>query len=73
MTTAALSARPLTFFRIEFSELYARHLCRHSQFGNNVVHLMAVFGTWFALFGIANWLFFWLGTAPWGVPVLAVA
>lgn len=35
-----------------FAELYERHLCRHSQLGINVGHLVCVFGTWISLFGI---------------------
>ena len=33
-----LTDRPMGLFRVEFGELYARHLCRHSQFGINVAH-----------------------------------
>jgi hypothetical protein len=54
---------------VEFPELYARHLCRHSQLGINVAHLVALFGVWFGVYGALYWLF---GT-PW-VPVgMAVA
>ena len=35
---------------VDFAELYARHLCRHSQFGINVIHLAALFGVWFGVF-----------------------
>jgi len=35
-----------------FQELYERHLCRHSQFGINVIHLASVVGTYLALYGI---------------------
>jgi hypothetical protein len=35
-----------------FQELYQRHLCRHSQFGINVIHLAAVIGTYLALYGL---------------------
>jgi hypothetical protein len=41
---------------IEFDELYARHLCRHSQFGINVAHLVALFGVWFAVYSVIYWL-----------------
>jgi len=57
----------MSLFSVEFSELYARHLCRHSQFGINVAHLAAVFGTWFALYGIV----YGLGAGPWGLAALA--
>lgn len=35
-----------------FDELFERHLCRHSEFGINVWHLIAVAGVYFALFGL---------------------
>ncbi len=47
--------------QVNFQELYRRHLCRHSQFGLNVWHLIAVFGIYFSLYGIA----FALPGAPW--------
>ena len=36
-----------------FMELYRRHLCRHSEFGINILHLIAVVGVYFSLYGIA--------------------
>jgi hypothetical protein len=58
---------------VDFRELYQRHLCRHSQFGINVVHLLSLVGTYLALCGIvyalvnSKWVL--LGIA---VPYLAV-
>src|SRR5215475_9039715 len=40
-------------FQVDFQELYRRHLCRHSQFGINVLHLIGVAGIYIALFAIA--------------------
>lgn len=51
----------MKLFRVDFQELYRRHLCRHSQFGLNVWHLIAVVGVYVALNGIA----FALPGAPW--------
>jgi hypothetical protein len=51
-----VSSRPMSLHSIEFQELYARHLCRHSQFGINVAHLLALFGTWFGVYGFVHWL-----------------
>ena len=48
--------RPMSLLRVEFQELYGRHLCRHSQFGINITHLAALFGVWYAVYGIAYWL-----------------
>jgi hypothetical protein len=50
-------------FNVNFSELYQRHLCRHSQYGNNVVHLATEIGTYAGVFSLARkmveppWLF----------------
>jgi hypothetical protein len=46
---------------VNFHELCRRHLCKHSQFGLNVWHLVAVAGVYLALFGIV----FALPGAPW--------
>jgi phosphoglycerol transferase MdoB-like AlkP superfamily enzyme len=66
MSTA--TPRPLTLFRVDFRDLYERHLCRHSQFGINVAHLAALFGVWY---GAAAFLY-WLTQAEW-VPVALAA
>jgi hypothetical protein len=42
----------MSLLRVDFAELYARHLCRHSQFGINVAHLAALFGMWYGVYGI---------------------
>ena len=60
---STLAPRPLSVLRLDFQDLYARHLCRHSQFGINVAHLAALFGTWWAVYGIV----WWLVRAAWGV------
>jgi hypothetical protein len=41
---------------VNFQELYERHLCRHSQYGINVIHILAVLGIYFALAGIFYYL-----------------
>lgn len=48
MSTA--SPKPMTLWSVDFADLYARHLCRHSQFGINVIHLIALFGVWFGVY-----------------------
>src|SRR5262245_31772945 len=53
---STLTARPMSLVRVEFDELYARHLCRHSQYGINVGHLLALLGTWFGVYGAVYWL-----------------
>jgi len=52
---STLTSQPMSLLRVDFQELYARHLCRHSQFGINVAHLAALFGTWFGVYGIVYW------------------
>jgi hypothetical protein len=54
MTT--LTTRPMSLLFVEFNELYARHRCRHSQLGINVAHLIALFATWYAVYGLLYWL-----------------
>ena len=53
---ATLTARPMRLLLVEFNELFARHLCRHSQLGVNVVHLIALFAIWYAIYGLLYWL-----------------
>jgi hypothetical protein len=53
---STLTARPMSLVSVEFNELYARHLCRHCQFGINVAHLVALLGTWFGVYGAVYWL-----------------
>jgi hypothetical protein len=38
--------------RVSFSELYRRHLCRHSQYGINVQHLAGVAITYLCLYAL---------------------
>src|SRR5262245_39872212 len=46
----------MRLFLVEFDELYARHLCRHSQCGINVVHLIALAAIWYSIYGLGYWL-----------------
>ncbi|AFY54198.1 hypothetical protein Riv7116_1646 [Rivularia sp. PCC 7116] len=64
-----LSDYPMSLLDVEFEELYQRHLCRHSQFGINVIHLIALFGTWYSAYGIIYWLI----PSPWTMVVLGVS
>jgi hypothetical protein len=66
---STLTSRPMSLVWIDFSELYARHLCRHSQFGINVVHLIALYGVWYSVYAAAYAL---TGT-PWVPAALAGA
>ena len=47
-----LSERSMHPFKIEFVELFQRHLCRHSHFGVNVIHLITLLGIWCSFAGI---------------------
>ena len=42
--------------RFNFGELYRRHLCRHSEWGINVWHLVAVIGIYLALLALVRLL-----------------
>jgi hypothetical protein len=63
------SSQPVTLFQFDFSELYLRHLCRHSQYGNNLAHLVALFGMWYGVYA----LILHLTGAQWLVAALALA
>lgn len=43
----------MNILRINFDDLYLRHLCRHGQFGINVWHIVAVYGVYFSLCSLA--------------------
>lgn len=43
----------MNILRVNFDELYQRHLCRHGQFGINVWHIIAVYGVYFSLCSLA--------------------
>src|ERR1700684_3412054 len=70
MSTSAntLPSRPMSLLRVDFADLYARHLCRHSQYGINLIHLAALFGIWLGVYSIAYQL-----TGAWWVPVILAA
>lgn len=44
----------MNLFRIDFQEVYERHLCRHGHFGINVVHLVVVLVIYVAVFGLVG-------------------
>ena len=50
------TTRPLSLLHVDFDELYARHLGRHSQFGINVAHLIALYGIWFGIYATIDQL-----------------
>jgi hypothetical protein len=63
------TSRPLTLLRVDFRDLYERHLCRHSQFGINAAHLAALFGVWYGVYAFL----YWLTRAEWLPVALAAA
>jgi hypothetical protein len=44
------TTHPLSLSHVDFHDLFARHLGRHSQFGINVGHLVALYGLWFGAY-----------------------
>jgi hypothetical protein len=67
--STTITSQPMSLLRVDFADLYARHLCRHSQFGINVNHLAALFGVWFGVYATIYRL-----SGEWWPPVaLAVA
>jgi hypothetical protein len=64
------TTRPLSLRHVDFDELYARHLGRHSQFGINVAHVLSLYGLWFGVYAAADQAARHLGAAmTW--PILA--
>jgi hypothetical protein len=54
--------------RVDFRELYQRHLCRHGQYGINFEHFATVVGTYLAILG----LIYWISAATWWAPLVPV-
>ena len=46
----------MNVFRINFDEIYRRHLRRHGHFGINILHLLAVVGIYISVFGLAGFV-----------------
>ncbi len=44
-----------------FAELFSRHLCRHGEFGINVLHLIAVYGIYLSVYALVSTVFSILG------------
>jgi hypothetical protein len=55
----------MNIFKVDFQELYERHLCRHSQPGINVAHLGSVAVTYFGAFLLISHLLSWHGSPAW--------
>ncbi|HZZ82071.1 MAG TPA: hypothetical protein VFE62_26465 [Gemmataceae bacterium] len=68
MSTVVHQPRPMSLLSVDFGDLYARHLCRHSQFGINVIHLIALYGVWFGVYAAIYWL-----VGEWWVPTALAA
>ncbi len=64
------TTRPLSLRHVDFDELYARHLGRHSQFGINVAHVVALYGLWYGIYAAIDQAARHLG-APATWPILA--
>ena len=44
----------MSILKINFEDLFQRHLCRHSEFGINVLHLISVYGVYFSLLALVS-------------------
>ena len=55
----------MNVFKVDFQELYERHLCRHSQRGINVAHLGSVAITYFGAFLLICHFLTWPGSPEW--------
>jgi hypothetical protein len=71
---SAGTTQPLSLLRTDFQGLYTRHLGRHSQWGINVNHLLALYLLWFGIYATIGQGVRLLGVPSWPVVVtLAVA
>lgn len=47
-------APKMSILKINFEDLFQRHLCRHSEFGINILHLISVYGVYFSLLALVS-------------------
>jgi hypothetical protein len=71
MSTQA--TQPLSLLHIDFRDLYARHLGRHSQFGINVGHLLSLYGLWFGVYAALYQVVLMLGVPSGWLIIVALA
>jgi hypothetical protein len=67
------TTQPLSLLAVDFNDLYARHLGRHSQFGINVGHLAALYGLWFGVYAALYQTVLFLGLPAGWVIIVALA
>ncbi|WP_250846739.1 hypothetical protein [Aquisphaera insulae] len=67
--TTQPQTRPLSMTHVNFPGLYTRHLGRHSQFGINVNHLLALYLIWFGIYETLAQVALLLGAPAWWVVV----
>ncbi len=67
------TTHPLSLLHVDFDDLYARHLGRHSQFGINVAHLAALYGMWYGVYGAIYQGILMMGVPAGWVVVVALA
>ncbi len=60
----------MNIYSCKFQDLYQRHLCRHSQYGNNIIHLATEIGTYTGLFTLALKLVNLFEGPPWLITLL---
>jgi hypothetical protein len=59
----------MNILKVDFQELYERHLCRHSQMGINIAHLGSVATTYYGAFLLIAQVVAWLDGPWWALPV----
>jgi hypothetical protein len=67
------TTQPLSLLHVDFDDLYARHLGRHSQFGINVAHLAALYGMWYGVYGAIYQAVLVLGVPTGWILIVALA
>ncbi|MFO0949801.1 MAG: hypothetical protein U0835_01345 [Isosphaeraceae bacterium] len=64
---------PLSVLHVDFENLYTRHLGRHSQFGINVAHLVALYGIWFGIYSFVAQVLRLLHVPAWWAVIVGMA
>jgi hypothetical protein len=68
-----IAAQPLSLRHVDFDGLYTRHLGRHSQFGINVAHLLALYGVWFGVYATITQTLRFAGVPGWWAAAVVLA
>jgi hypothetical protein len=67
------TTQPLSLLHVDFHDLFARHLGRHSQFGINIGHLACLYGLWFGAYAALYQVILMMGVPSGWLVIVALA